>query len=150
MRLKFTSRKELWKTIERLNADIDTLRESKELYLEQIRELEQRISLEQIRADEAVSKLAAMEKIQTTIKEKELPPCESELCTACVHCLESWANGVRVIIGCRKNIECEDYKAKPQTQYIPLPYPQPIPNYYSYPVSAHDALTSQLSTCRGI
>lgn len=148
--MKFISRKELWKTIECLNADIDSLRESKELYLEQIRELEQRISREQIRADKAVSELAAMEKIQTTVKEKGLPPCESELCAACVHCLEIWENGLRVIIGCRKNIECEDYKAKPQRQYIPLPYPQPIPNYYSYPVSAHDALTSQLSTYRGI
>lgn len=146
--MKWTSRKALWKTIERLNLDIESFRGEKLLYLEKISNLEQVVAAERKRADEATSLVSELGAIQTTIKEKALPKCESELCAACAHCLEGWANGTRKIIGCRKDIECADYKAKPQTQYIP--YPQPIPTYSYYPVSAHDALMSQINAFKTI
>ena len=71
--------------------------------------------------------LSGYEAFDNVNKESPLPKCESVLCRSCIHCQTLTVNGEVRIVGCRKDIECGEYKAAPS--YVPIPYTVPYPNY---------------------
>lgn len=69
-------------------------------------------------------RLQNIERINTVIKENNLPKCESELCKTCMHCAcINIAPDYKVIVGCRKDIDCNSYTPipliLPQSSHIP-------------------------------
>lgn len=93
-------------------------RKSRKQLLERIEELERELC-----------DLKAVERLNTVIKEHNLPKCESNLCRSCIHCaLYEWYPGHHAIIGCRRDIDCSSYKPKvlyllEESRAVPQLYP---------------------------
>ena len=82
------------------------------------------------KVDELQHIISEYKAFDNIIKESTLPKCESILCRSCVYCCTQFVNGEVRIVGCKKDIECKEYKAS--TNYIPMPYAVTPPNYFDY------------------
>lgn len=93
--MKYKSRKDLQNTIDLLTS------ENKEL---------QKINREQAkRIDKLEGTLNDLARIHNCFEKENLRKCDNMLCILCAHCITEKTGSYTTIMGCKKDISCEDF-----------------------------------------